>query len=435
MTFDSNNTGVEAPKPRSSSLDWKASGSGRGSSSTNWRDSGRGANTHQVNAGRVGGRGWVSKSGGRGGGGGRGANTHSKHRELYSTPESARKSSGVQITIVTSDFITKMHIPCGAAEYKVHAPLCDCNTMQAVRKEIKDILRQAEALLDGLVVLPKIKSVSHVYVCQDQTDVKSFALDPLAAERRLRDQLFPTSSKSQSATREKFKLSGASCMLQHEPNGFVCVYSKTSSSSVHLARDKARRARQAKSSLHADHAHFVCTLPHAALWKLKMAVPDATQALWHYLSHQVVLQPHSTSPREGGVEQTTRVLPEISIELGHHLTSLLCLKTAPNDDQESEYWWLTLVYDDTKPFSKRRKFTVDLPGGKRHLGESSLDGAMRETEEETSLVLDESWVVGPPVTSRKKDAQLNTYFMLSPPFQDVMDDMTSDFGSMLDSQK
>ena len=35
---------------------------------------------------------------------------------------------------------------------------------------------------------------------------------------------------------------------------------------------------------------------------------------------------------------------------------------------------------------------LDLPGGKRHLGESTLQGLLREVEEECSLRIDEGWL-------------------------------------------
>jgi len=38
-----------------------------------------------------------------------------------------------------------------------------------------------------------------------------------------------------------------------------------------------------------------------------------------------------------------------------------------------------------------RNFELDLPGGKRHLGESTLEGAIREVEEECSLQIDNEW--------------------------------------------
>ena len=40
------------------------------------------------------------------------------------------------------------------------------------------------------------------------------------------------------------------------------------------------------------------------------------------------------------------------------------------------------------------KLMLDLPGGKRHLGESTLQGLIREVEEECSLLIDHEWFAG-----------------------------------------
>jgi hypothetical protein len=300
--------------------------------------------------------------------------------------------------------------------------------------------------LDGLVVIPKIKFISHIYVCQDRTDFKSFEVDPLAAELRLRDQLYslpPSPSSAASSSAKPFKLSGASCMLEHEPNGFICV-SASSKSVVDVARNEARQLCQTKSKLHSDHAHHVCTLPTKALHALLKArsrseAHHATQILAQHLNEENV--PILSSKQEDEDGNKT----DICIELGHHLRSLLYIqqpnRRSPNQRSEppSSEHWMTIVYDDgiipprrnnntsSTGSNTRRKIVVDLPGGKRHLGETSLKGAIRETEEECSLIVDESWVKGPPVMGGTKDERLNIFFMLQPPTQhDVVDDMTND---------
>lgn len=105
-----------------------------------------------------------------------------------------------------------------------------------------------------------------------------------------------------------------------------------------------------------------------------------------------------------GIERLTD-----GIELGHHLSAVLNLK------ERSDDYWLVLGYDHDK------SLVLDLPGGKRHLGETSLEGAIRETEEEMSLVWDASWVVN-ALGGRKG---CNRYFMLHPP-QPFLNDSPTD---------
>ena len=60
---------------------------------------------------------------------------------------------------------------------------------------------------------------------------------------------------------------------------------------------------------------------------------------------------------------------------------------------------------------------LDLPGGKRHLGEGPFECAMRETEEEVSLHVDETWLFGDklPRESKAEDERGNVYYFLRPP--------------------
>jgi len=110
---------------------------------------------------------------------------------------------------------------------------------------------------------------------------------------------------------------------------------------------------------------------------------------------------------------------------------------------------LILCYNDTTEERNEPKnlrvWTLDLPGGKRHLGESSLQGAIRETYEEMTLVVDEEWVYDSGggntqgknpnkkdngrVPFRQSDShsqQGNVYYMMRPPASLLMKEMQED---------
>ena len=53
------------------------------------------------------------------------------------------------------------------------------------------------------------------------------------------------------------------------------------------------------------------------------------------------------------------------------------------------------------------------------MGETSLQAAMRETEEETSLQWDESWVVR-VVQPMRDNEKINRYYVLHPPDLDAL---------------
>ena len=83
-----------------------------------------------------------------------------------------------------------------------------------------------------------------------------------------------------------------------------------------------------------------------------------------------------------------------------------------SDDKDDEHW-LLLVYDDrdNQTYTSKACWSLNVYGGKRHLGETTLEAAIRETEEEISLKWDKSWV-----DERWVHKAGNAYYyLLSPP--------------------
>ncbi len=303
----------------------------------------------------------------------------------------------------------KMVQDCTALRYKVHKPRCDCpKLLKTVQHhdnagdELSAVMLQEDGKVDALVVVPDTKQ-KFIYVCKD-TSLEVFESDPFGAEKRLRNELFPedTTSESRPTEANGFKLSCASCLLRdHEPNGF-CLVASSSESVVdavcYKSRSNQRKKEASGLALHQDHAHFVARLPSSALWNLYRSKTrgqkgQAVDAILDHLSSQDI-EPTNLEEFTG------------TITLGHHLSSVL---TQKGRSKEVEYWFV-MGYDD------RKSLELDLPGGKRHLGETSLEGAMRETEEETSLIWDASWVKG-FLQSKKPSEVLNRYFVLHPPEQ------------------
>jgi len=78
---------------------------------------------------------------------------------------------------------------------------------------------------------------------------------------------------------------------------------------------------------------------------------------------------------------------------------------------EGDCLWLVMVESNQLMKKRNNTWQLDLPGGKRHLGESTFQCAIRETEEETSLVVDETWLTGPPFM----EDVCNLYYPMCPP--------------------
>ena len=265
--------------------------------------------------------------------------------------------------------------------------------------------------LDGLVVLPDTKNIQSVYLCLD-TSYHAFQSNPEDAERKLYDELF-SGNESADDDGQPYKVSCAQCLLTDKPNGFVCV-SSPSVQTVEFARDLARKRIRYKKAeqiaLHSDHSEHQCVIPREVLWKYETAKTrdqsnKAEYALRDGLSKQGV--------EHAAGEEVNRC----EIELGHHLVSLLHI-TKNDVDKDLAYWLVMLQWTGTK-------YQVDLPGGKRHLGESSWEGATRECEEECSLQIDPSWVHGEPRRSSRKADMSNLYYLLRPPADLMMESLES----------
>lgn len=330
------------------------------------------------------------------------------------TNPSTRTPSSVRI--YTSNFAEFLQQCNGAARYKVHKPLCDCPKVQRIRNGPTIVTTGSDSScrqcnieeeeggsfirnLNGLVVLPDIKRIPAVYMCLG-TDRATFVDNPLAAETTLRDEIYhnvPSTS---------WKLSCASCLLTLQPNGFVCI-SSTSSAEVDWVRDLARTKALEKDAAarHADHAHYVCTFPLSSL------------RLRHTARTREQERQASDELREHMMRQGVPVEHSYPVELQHHLTALLDItggKILERNGISTTPYWLALVYDDTNGNKTDPCWSLDLPGGKRHLGETAFQGAMRETEEESSLKISTEWLHGESTLKARKDP-FNAYFLLRPP--------------------
>lgn len=281
-------------------------------------------------------------------------------------------------------------------------------------KQQDDVAVHVQPTLDGLVVLPDIKSINSIYLCLG-TSYDAFQSNPKDAELKLHDELFSANGTADDndGGGQPYKVSCAQCLLRDKPNGFVCV-SSPSIQTVGVARDLAmKRIRYKKAEqipLHSDHSEHVCVVSRKVLWQCETAKTrdqsnKADYSLRDILSKQGVenLDNESTNGCE--------------VELGHHLSSLLHI-TKKDIDADSAYWLVMLQWTGTK-------YKVDLPGGKRHLGETSWEGATRECEEECSLQIDSSWVIGEPRKSARKADEGNVYYMLRPPADLMMDSLES----------
>ena len=330
--------------------------------------------------------------------------------------------------IVTRDFQSVFHKQCMAARYKVYAPMSIAAKASDLRKRYETSIKNRPKsptiapdskgttadvtggldrltlysrtheigessdgrLFDNLIVIPDVKSPRAVYVCTG-TNLHAFVRGPdsIRCEKKLAREIFGQQEESQDRVAQPFdgnipfKVSCAQCLLtSNYPNGFVAVLGDTAEE-LQPTIDRARVAADAKrknNQFHSDHADFICAICLSTLQALNRAgnTRNASSQLYADLVSQlsncgVVL---SAETRGDDVRN-------LHVKLGHHLTSILRMLGKDHDNK-----YVMILGYQKEPM----KLELDLPGGKRHLGETTLDGAVRETEEESSLRIDTDWL-------------------------------------------
>jgi hypothetical protein len=219
-----------------------------------------------------------------------------------------------------------------------------------------------------------------------------------------------------------FKYSCAACLLKEVPNGFACVAS-TDRTSLEKVRDNAREAAlqilQTGQTLNADHAHYIVVLPKKPLQQLYQFIKP-NKKLSQALKANSTADGNVLEQAQDEIYQhlSNQGVPiqldsDVPIAMDHHLASVVRHFIEDSNNNQDEQWWLVLVFDDTKdPSPNKQCWTLFLPGGKRHLSESAMEGARRETLEESSVAWDETWV---QQEFDVRDDRFNRYFLLCPP--------------------
>jgi len=381
---------------------------------------------------------------------GSGSNRSNNTRATQNQQTSHSKPINIETTNFQSIFHNKL---CRAAKYKVHAPLCSCPKVVTLRQRYDNttqnkvkannetatmssgnnniggysndqiqfdidgnITHQLSQLditsssssndnnnhpFDNLIVLPDTKgSNPSIYSCTN-TNLQSFQKDGISCEQKLAIEIFgntsTTTDKVCSTDKNKippFKVNCAICLLTtHQRNGFVAIISNSYNelqSTITSARKSSLMKQSKGKKLHSDHAHFVCALKLSSLYTLLSA--GRTRSKNEMVTKDILMQIRN----DGGVdclsaEMNNESTTSVQIKMGHHLTSLLWLlqdDKPPKSSNNNVKYIMVMGYIDSS-----NAIELDLPGGKRHLGETTLQGVIREVEEECSLQIDYDWLV------------------------------------------
>jgi len=379
---------------------------------------------------------------------GRGSGRHSNTRSTSNQQTNHKKPINIETINFQSIFHNKL---CRAAKYKVHAPQCSCPKVDKLRQRYKstqikaktnnetatttsgniggysndqiqfdidgNITHQLSQLditspnsnddnnpFDNLIVLPDTKgSNPSIYSCTN-TNLQSFQKNNgISCEQKLAIEIFgntstTTTDKVHSTNKKKippFKVNCAICILTtHQRNGFVAIISNSYDelqSTITSARKSTLMKQSNGKKLHADHAHFVCALKLSSLYSLLSA--GKTRSKNEMVTKDILIQIRNDNGVDCLSSEMTNESASVQIKMGHHLTSLLWLlqddKQPPKSSNNNVKYIMVMGYIDSS-----HAIELDLPGGKRHLGETTIQGVIREVEEECSLQIDHDWLVG-----------------------------------------
>ena len=296
-------------------------------------------------------------------------------------------------------------------------------------------------LLNNLIVLPDTQSShpKYIYVCTD-THGRAFQSNWKRCEDKLANEIFNDNNNDASLPSSppppSFKVSCAICLLRHRSNGFAVILSPTMSTllpTIQAANNNARRlldkdststnsSSSSSSGLHADHAHFLCAVELSLLRQLvavsksSFTDDDDEEGVGNNIVRQIESSSSSSNDNAANNciqrQRRQRQRQPIQIKLGHHITSLLHLlaelpRSNNNDDDSNNNFKCVMLmgYNDSIVVSRQQQqqhpsattnktssIKLDLPGGKRHLGETTLCCVQREVMEECSLLIKYDWL-------------------------------------------
>ena len=257
--------------------------------------------------------------------------------------------------------------------YLIHATNCHCGRMKEYMKYLNiQNLRGFLVVQDNAKEKPNyavsprfpnmIKNSYHFATYCDILKVTN--VDTLLLQEKLLfDSINPQNDPG-------FKFRMAECLLKNINNGFMIFYGKEKKNIVEFI-DFAKQQQIKKVSLHHDHAQYL--MP----WKL--ANYEVTFERIKNNSENTVGDICKSSSRK--LKNTIKY----SIILDHHLVNFIKNYESANDCIIKTDDWIMVMVNVVISSEKECEFNLEIPGGKRRLGESTYQCAMRETEEETSI--------------------------------------------------
>jgi hypothetical protein len=247
-----------------------------------------------------------------------------------------------------------------------------------------------ESGIDGLIVVSDSQTITSHYICKSTSCRKKTLRNMiniphlLEMENILRREIFANGIE-----KDKIKVSCAACLLSSVPNGVACIIS-SNKYSIEKVIDNAEQKKNEKKELHHDHACFLYPMTFAELRNVEH---------WHPTFFNNLVK-----EKDFYVKDWAHNWKE-----GPHLLEMMDLlwKNDRRLVNSTHCVMIMFAYEQVKG-ENINYWTLDIPGGKRYLGETALKCAIRETEEETSVNILKKWCIANHCTD------VNCYYVFNP---------------------
>jgi hypothetical protein len=276
--------------------------------------------------------------------------------------------------------------------FKLHFSGCNCNATN-------DFFQDTSSIdVSGIFLFPKIRNARNCYVAVINSEEEH---DQLEIETDIVKNVIKNCEDS------SVTFSAAQCILSNvekgEPNGMMCIGSinnQSVESIVAMQRSNVTYKKNNNMDFHHDHVDYTYALK---IKKLLEWIRNGGESNKDNKTLSIVVYNIISLYYPAGKKDISKA-SLVDIKVGHHLIDAV---TGSGKDflHENHWLWVTVSIKQNK---NRFDWKLDIPGGKRKLGEAAFDCARRETDEETSVAIDDSITSEHVATNQE-----NRYFYMS----------------------
>jgi len=272
--------------------------------------------------------------------------------------------------------------------YKVHHLLhCKCKRLM---NYLYNTTTTVTPGIDKLIVVSAddAQTITSHYICS------STCSNLLEMENMLRSEIFTNGIE-----KTNIKVSCSECILSSIPNGFAFIMSRNKNRIEEMIKnaEEKKNEKELLDAVHHDHATFLKCMPYAELRRIKY---------WPHLFFNGLVK----DKQDVYVNDWAHTWKD-----GPHLKEMMDLISKHNHWNSCERKYVMIMFEYKKGEKEKINYwTLDIPGGKRYLGETPMQCAIRETEEETSVELSEK------LKTFTYCSGVNMYYIFDPNNQSMM---------------